>query len=308
MDWVVKKIWGGGQGVGFFHAACRGSIRHCAILQSSNCRLFLTPHWIRRVQEIHWNKVGASSMQGVLVGCGWLFLLLCPNSNAFDATLIWCHSFSLDPSIWVLSSHCNCPIDQPIEASPALLEQVCVGMQVYTCSRLRPLEILVVSFQLFHHICWLSIVVGCSMVPCKWLGFVHFFSEGKGEGVSKNIIAWNQFQQKFWLARGSFVIPKTQCFEQIGNPVFFGNGHCWLLWAKLKQILQASPEGVVLEEGKKNFTFSEFRTITQGDFVWTSNACLKSKLKLLGQGFFSQQLLWSSQRQIVWCTHGWVTK
>jgi hypothetical protein len=62
------------------------------------------------------------------------------------------------------------------------------------------------------------------------------------------------------------VIPETPCFEQVSNPVLLGDGRHWPLGAKHKQILQARPEGVVLEEGKEDFFFFKSGPITHGGF------------------------------------------
>jgi hypothetical protein len=148
------------------------SIQCCALLQLSCPRGFPKPCLIWRVQDHIQKKGEVSSMQGVVVGFGWLFVLLCPNSNTFSSTPILCHPFLLVSSntgtfilLWLSNLVRHLPYLDCWRRSVSL--SAWNSGCVWICP--------------FHRVHWSTIVVGCSTVPCRCMGFVWFcWVEGAG--------------------------------------------------------------------------------------------------------------------------------
>ncbi len=77
------------------------------------------------------------------------------------------------------------------------------------------------------------------------------------------------------------MIPKLEGFVEVCDPVLFGDGFSGPTRTKFEQVFHARPEGMILEEGEKDSTFSELQPVAHRGLGLSLNCSLDVEIKAL---------------------------
>ncbi len=244
-------------------------------------------------------------MQGVVVRFGWLFVLLCPNSNAFGSTPIWCHPFLLVSSN--LGTFCLLQLSN--WSTVWGIPQICIvgaSWCRYASLHLFPAASTWNSCRewVFILVNYFTMFVDCPLLlDVQWCHANAWdlcdFAEGKGEGVSVN----NCLKS---ISTTVLAVTRLLCNSQ--NTVLWTNLQSCLLWKWVPLAIMSwtqahsssKARGDGSGGGEEDFHLFWIQNRNPWGILFELPmlVCCQN-WSFLEQGFFFLQLLWSSQRQIV---------